>query len=154
MKTTLHLSLCLIFVLLLSCSSSNQINRHVFAIFEGNWQQENSTNIEQWQMHDTFLSGEVIKIQNQDTLTVEYLRIFSENNAIYYEATVPSQNEGKAIRFILTQQNKLNFTFENPNHDFPQKIVYNFKNKNTLNAIISGANKQIEFTYKKQNSIN
>ena len=126
-----------------------QTQLHSFAIFEGKWQLENSNTYEEWYVHNNSLTGQVIKIENTDTLIVEKLRIFSEGNEMYYEATVPSQNQGKAIRFKLTKQNNNSFTFENPNHDFPQKIEYRFKNKTTLNAIISGGSKRVSFNYNK-----
>lgn len=133
-----------------ACTSSLQNKIHeTFSSFEGNWQLENSNTSEIWKNHDTFLSGRVIKIEDIDTLLVENLRIFQEEDAIYYEATVPSQNAGKPIRFKLTEQNNNTFQFENPKHDFPKKITYTFLNKKELKAIISGGNKQVSFNYNK-----
>lgn len=149
MKTTKFYTVALLFVIVLACTNNKELN--TFRCFEGNWQLENSSTFENWKNNGTFYGGQVLKIENTDTLLLEKLRIFEENNVVYYEATVASQNDGKPIRFKLTQQNNTEFQFENPEHDFPQKLIYSFENKNKLNAIISGGNKQATFTYTKVN---
>jgi hypothetical protein len=134
--------------LVISCSSSTKQFPSAFSCFEGKWQLENSNTFEIWQKHDSFLSGQVIKIKNADTLLVEQLQIFQDKSNIYYEATVASQNNGKPVRFQLTGQSKNEFQFENSNHDFPKQIIYTFQDT-TLTAQISGGEKHVTFTYQK-----
>lgn len=149
MRTPKLYTIGILFIAALACT--NQKDLKTFTIFVGKWQLEDSNTFESWENHDTFLSGRVYKIENTDTLIVEKLRIFPDKNIVFYEATVPSQNNGNPVRFKLTQQNNSEFQFENPNHDFPQKIIYTFKNKNELTATISGENKQASFNYRKIN---
>lgn len=149
MKKPQLFTIALFLSLAFACSNKNKTQLDAFAIFEGSWQLKDSNTFEIWQNHDTFLSGQVINIENEDTLLVENLKIFRDKNETYYQATVPSQNEGKPVRFKLTAHSSNSFQFENPEHDFPQKIVYTFLNKKELLAIISGGIKQISFNYQK-----
>lgn len=149
MKTAHYFIIALIVLLNFGCTNTDKKQLRDFAAFKGTWQLENSNTFETWETCDNFIAGKVIKIENGDTLFVENLRILSDKNAIYYEATVPLQNKGKAVRFKLTEQNNNKFVFENPEHDFPQKISYTFLNKKEMKAIISGGNKQISLNYKK-----
>lgn len=149
MKIPLFLILLFVLGLLIACSSNTTHHLTEIQLFEGTWQLKNSNTFEIWQKQNNNLSGRVIKLENTDTLLVEQLRIFRDKKDIYYEATVPSQNNGQPVRFKLTKQNNNKFEFENPDHDFPQKIVYTFENKNELRAIISGENKEATFTYQK-----
>lgn len=148
MKTPKRYTFVFILAFALACTNNRQ-QFQTMQVFEGTWQQENTNTFEIWEKHKNLFSAQVIKIENADTLIVEKLRIFQDDNVIYYEATVPNQNKGEAIRFKLTRQNGKRFQFENPEHDFPQKIVYTFQNKTQLKAIISGGNKQAVFNYKK-----
>lgn len=147
MKTPILFKIFFLFILAVGCSDTDKSQLNYFTIFEGNWQLENSNTFESWENHGTFYSGQVIKVENADTIIVEELRIFTDRNTIYYEATVPSQNNGKPVRFKLIRQTNNEFQFENPNHDFPKKIIYTFLNKKELKAIISGGNKQARFNY-------
>lgn len=147
MKVPKFYIVALLIVVVLACTNNKDIG--TFRIFEGSWQVENTNTFERWENQGSFYSGHVLKIENTDTVLLEYLRIFEENAAIYYEATVPSQNNGKPVRFKLTQQTSIEFQFENKEHDFPQKITYSFQNKNKLKAIISGGNKQASINYQK-----
>lgn len=129
-----------------SCEVNNRFPDE-FNLFEGKWQLESSNTYEIWSKHKDQLTGSVIKTENKDTLIVENLRILSERNEIFYEASVPAQNNGKAIRFTLTYKHKNTFKFENPEHDFPQTIVYEFESRDTLLATIAGKEAQRTFTY-------
>lgn len=116
---------------------------------EGKWQLENSATFEIWKNCDSLLLGKVLKIKNLDTTLLEKLRIIKIDNDIFYEATVPSQNDGLPVLFQLIQQEKSEFGFVNMEHDFPKKIIYNLQTKNLLTATISGNDKSISFKYLK-----
>ncbi|MBT3383899.1 MAG: hypothetical protein HN778_06720 [Prolixibacteraceae bacterium] len=143
-----------IFLILLSsglihCSNkSNTKNfpKEIFVI-EGTWQLENSQTFEIWHFRDSIFKGNVIKTENSDTTILENLRIFKEKNGIFYEATVPSQNNGLPVKFKLIQAKQNEFIFENKKHDFPKKINYTFPDAGTLVANVSGNNKEITFKY-------
>jgi hypothetical protein len=63
-----------------------------------------------------------------------------------YTATVLKENQGKGVNFMLTKTDST-FTFENPNHDFPKKIVYQKLNDTEIFVQVSDG-KQKVFAYK------
>lgn len=124
----------------------NKIPKKLYSLI-GSWQVENTNTFEIWKLKEKIFYGRVIKIENNDTLIVENLRIYKDSDKFIYEATVPTQNEGRPIEFVLTQADKNTLLFENPEHDFPKKIAYRFVNQNQINATISGNNKQLSIKY-------
>ncbi len=80
------------------------------------------------------LTGEVVTI-------IEYLDITRNDDEIVYTASVPDQNQGSGIHFIQTRSDDT-FSFENPDHDFPQKIDYQMLTDTELIVKVSGGNKK------------
>jgi hypothetical protein len=58
-----------------------------------------------------------------------------------YTVTVPDQNDAKPVRFEMTSITDKQVVFENPAHDYPNKIVYNKTAEDSLIAEISGLKK-------------
>lgn len=110
---------------------------------------ENTNTYESWIRSENNFSGYVMQIQNNDTIILELLKIKMHNNSIYYEATVKNENKGKPVLFKLVNQNKNRFHFQNPKHDFPQNIIYDFSNDSVVNITISDSTKYRNFLYKK-----
>ena len=81
------------------------------------------------------------KLNGTDTILLETVQIVKENGQLYYIPTVSTQNEGKPVRFSLVEMTKTTFTFENPEHDFPQTISYRKIGKDSLIAEIAGTRK-------------
>lgn len=127
-------------------AQENQMPKELYGLI-GCWQLEESSTFELWELKQKIFHGRVIKIENNDTLTVERLRIYIEQKDIIYEATVAKQNNGKSVKFKLTNYDEKNFTFENPKHDFPQEITYTFINRNKLKATAGTDNKKLTFNY-------
>ncbi|HRK31171.1 MAG TPA: DUF6265 family protein [Tepidisphaeraceae bacterium] len=74
-------------------------------------------------------------IRGDVTVFFEYCRIEQRGEAIYYIA----QPGGKApTEFKLTQFDGKAAVFENPEHDFPNKIVYELIDQTTMKASIEG----------------
>jgi hypothetical protein len=67
----------------------------------------------------------------------EYLRIVQKGDEISYIA-LPSANE-KAETFKMISGSKSQITFENKEHDFPQRIIYTLNPDGTLLAAVEGA---------------
>lgn len=116
---------------------------------EGTWQLGDSNTFEIWEKENSELTGRVIKIEENDTLILERLKLKTIENSIFYEATVPTQNSGEPVQFELTKFDDKEFIFENPEHDFPKKIIYIFSTRNQVIAVISGNNKTSKFIYKR-----
>ncbi|TBX70056.1 hypothetical protein EZL74_04745 [Flavobacterium silvisoli] len=93
-----------------------------------NWKKEN----------DSTFSGSSYFINAKDTVHFESIRLTQKEEDLIYTATVTGQNDDQPVDFKLTSDNANSFTFENPAHDYPQKITYKKVDQNNLTATISG----------------
>ena len=112
---------------------------------------------EEWERtSDSLYTGISYAVKDGDTILLETLSLKYADGKLCYAPAVQSQNEGQEILFPLkeyvTSENK--FVFENPLHDFPQRIIYHFADDKTLNARIEGdvdgKMESSDFNYKKQ----
>lgn len=119
----------------------------------GTWKVENKENYERWKrINDSMLEGSAYKMkpgenEGRTKLTTEYLSIKVIADKIVYQATVPNQNNGKAVDFELNQSLKNKYSFENLSHDFPKKIQYTKLNDTTIFVEVLGENDK-GFSYK------
>jgi hypothetical protein len=129
-----------------SCSNHNE-NQEYNSIQQLKWICDTWQNVsdsvltkEEWaEQGDTLLSGIGLALaNNKDTLFYERLRIGFRNNILYYMPTLQGQNNEKEVLFKLTALSDTHFVFENPMHDFPQKISYSHRTKNELYAEVEG----------------
>ncbi len=83
--------------------------------------------LESWKI-DTWreMNGKGLKVVGQDTTLLEQLQIKLSKGRFSYISTVPDQNEGKPVPFKMVSSDSMKFVFENLQHDFPQRIVYQF----------------------------
>lgn len=110
----------------------------------GSWKNKSAKtlDIETWKkLNDSIFLGRSYSLQGTDTVSSEHIRIEQHSGKLYYIPTVKNQNNGKAITFTLTSSSKNQLVFENPEHDFPQKITYSQITKDSLIAEISGTRK-------------
>lgn len=98
---------------------------------------------ENWEkVNDSVMHGEsYFVVGGKDTVFAETVELTSENGKLAYTVTVPGQNDEKPVRFDLTSSTENQLVFENPQHDFPNKIVYNKIPSDSLTAEISGMQK-------------
>jgi hypothetical protein len=102
---------------------------------------ENSITRERWTKEsDTILRGKSYTIKSGDTVFSEQLSIEKRGDGIYYVAVV-KHNPGP-VDFKLTLLSERKAVFENPAHDFPQKITYIHEYDGSLFAQIEGINKE------------
>ncbi|MEM6262823.1 MAG: DUF6265 family protein [Bacteroidota bacterium] len=73
-----------------------------------------------------------------DTIILETIRVIQQRDSLIYVANVKNQNEGKDVVFRQEALSASEFTFHNPDHDFPQTISYCQVEENLLVATISG----------------
>lgn len=107
----------------------------------GRWQNtsEEGTVSESWsKADDSTFRGSGLFMMGTDTLSKEELRLEQRGEELFYVPTVKNQNEGKAVRFKMTSLTEKTVVFENPEHDFPQKITYARVTNDSLQAEISG----------------
>lgn len=138
------LTLLILVSVKVSCAQSN------FPDFlTGTWKMENKEMYEHWdKLNESSLRGFSYKLNDGQMTISEYLDISETNKEITYTATVLNQNQGKGVSFKLTKTDST-LTLENPNHDFPKKIVYQKLNEKEIFVRVSDG-KQIGFEYKMQ----
>ncbi|HRN40690.1 MAG TPA: DUF6265 family protein [Vicingus sp.] len=114
-------------------------------------QQDQMLIYESWsKTSDELLTGKSYYTENGDTMLLETIEIKQIDGELFYCPAVSNQNEGKAIEFKLTSNKPNHLIFENPEHDFPKKIVY-IQEGNNINAWIEGDGKKIPFFMTKIN---
>ena len=77
-------------------------------------------------------------IAGPDTLSSETVSLQQTASGVFYIATVKGQNNDKSVPFKLTSATTTHLIFENPTHDFPQKITYTKISADSMVAEISG----------------
>lgn len=110
----------------------------IHKLFPGKWKMEieNAEVYEEWEMlSETELVGKSYNIKNE-------VQIISEN--LYFKKfadqwTYVAVPEGQSIAlFALIEYSPKKFVFENKEHDFPQRIIYEFHKDGKLTAAIEG----------------
>ncbi len=90
---------------------------------------------EEWQKSsETEFFGKAYLIRNDSIGSSEILKLNSDSDGIYYTADV--SHNPKPVRFNMVKFSANEISFENPEHDFPQKITYERKDDNSLLATI------------------
>jgi hypothetical protein len=112
-----------------------------FAWLAGCW--DGSTggreSLEQWMKPaGQTLLGMSRTVANDKTVAYEFLRIHEQDGEIYYTAKPSGQAEAS---FKLVKHADKEAVFENPQHDFPQRIIYKLEKDGSLAAAIEGMSK-------------
>lgn len=118
----------------------------------GTWDRTNvgpgETAFEEWEhVSDSSYVGRGVTIASEDTVFVEELELRLTDDAIYYIAETPGNAE--PVFFRLTTVTDTSFISENPEHDFPTRITYEWNN-GYLQAVISGGDQSVEFAFRKR----
>jgi len=111
--------------------------------------------VEIWQkQYNKKLTGETFYIIGNAEESKEKIDLVLSEGRIYYSSKVNGQNEGESVQFTLIKMEKNKFIFENKEHDFPQRIIYELRLPNELIASIEGDTiegfKKIVYKYKKK----
>jgi hypothetical protein len=130
-------------------SPSNDLDK--LSWLAGKWNRTNAktgrSGYEVWKkISKTEWIGKGVTMKGTDTLFVEKLKLISREGNIYYVADVP-QNKSEVL-FKFAELSEHGFVCENPQHDFPKKMVYSLEG-NKLKAIISGDGKIMEYLFEK-----
>lgn len=155
-NTKIYIGLLFILATLVSCKNESQIE--VFGIktkkkylqlenanwFIGKWENltETARFEEIWsKVNDSTFLGESIVVIARDTVFYEKMDLFQKNDSLILKISVKDQNKEKPVSFYMTKSNDNQLVFENPKHDFPNKIVYNKINSDSIVATIEGIKK-------------
>ena len=135
-NTHILLFLFLPFILLFAACSNSKLDSLEFII--GKWETKSGigTSYETWtRVNDTLFEGNALYIINGDTAFTEELKIVFSNNEINYIA-LPNGQEETAFKLVKAESKKA--VFENPTHDFPNRISYTRTYEDSLSAIVEG----------------
>lgn len=108
---------------------------------EGSWylNEEDMTTVESWRIaNDSTMYGLSYTLKGTDTISKETIALEERDGQLTYIPTVNNQNNAQPVPFPKTISTRNNLVFENPAHDFPQKITYEQISTDTLVAEISG----------------
>ena len=131
-------------LIVISCQNKNASKYEKIASMNwllGAWENkmEEGNLSENWIMkNDSTFVGESYFIKGKDTISAESMELSQKREDLFYIPTVKGQNNDEPVTFKLTTATINEFTFENPTHDYPQKIVYKMVNATNLVATISG----------------
>lgn len=125
-------------IFLLSILSLNAQDEAILKLFPGKWKMESDKleYYEEWKIvNDTELLGNGYDIENSNKKESEtiYLKKFGTEWA--YVAIPINQT---ITLFALTSFSGNKFIFENGEHDFPQRVIYEFVSDTQLNARVEG----------------
>lgn len=136
---------------LASCSNSEQSTTENSSIkyselekawwLIGEWQNTSAEGqvSEVWEKkNDSAYAGKSYFMKGTDTVSSERISLEQNGNQLFYIPIVKGQNDGQPVKFTLTSSSINQLIFDNPAHDFPQKISYTQVTGDSLLAEISG----------------
>ncbi len=115
---------------------------------------------EEWKKVDkNYLQSTGYMLKGKDTIINERVALTNTEAGIFYTSTVEDQNnpqdpgDKQPVAFKMTKAENNTYVFENPEHDFPKRIVYKMVTADSLHAYVDdGAEtgKRQNFYYKRQ----
>ncbi|MRX40110.1 hypothetical protein GJU43_12555 [Flavobacterium sp. LC2016-23] len=138
------ITLLMLLTVVVSCQKKESVEKDKIKIADwliGNWENKSPDGLltEDWQkVNDSTFSATSYFIKGKDTLHFEKIVLSQKGEKLTYSATVNGQNNDKAIDFPSTSETETKLVFENPQHDYPQKITYTKGANNTLTAEVTG----------------
>jgi hypothetical protein len=121
---------------------------------EGDWKRQTKRGeaTETWhRVSENTMEGSAYMVSDSETQFTEYLRIETLGDEIFYTAK-PVQNP-YPTSFRLVTHDGNHFVFENPNHDFPQRIIYTRQSEDELLVRIEGPmdgeTRSVDFRFEK-----
>ncbi len=147
-----YLAIFIVLIFVLSCSNQKETPKEasnlIFDKLVGTWQLAGEDQFEQWRKNDDgSYSSRAFSVINNDTLTMEEVKIVSDAGKWNFITLVKGQNKGKAITFTSTVLQDTLVQFENPAHDFPRMINYRLATANNMQAFIGGTTDTIYFNF-------
>jgi hypothetical protein len=134
MRATQAMALAIIFL-----SASAQADIHALSWLTGCWALDGRDpgSTEQWMAPaGKSMLGVNRTVSNDQTVAFEFMRIIEDDDGNIIFIALPSGQE--KAKFTLTAISDSEVVFENPQHDFPQKIIYRQDDENSLVGRIEG----------------
>ncbi|GGB85939.1 hypothetical protein GCM10007424_27500 [Flavobacterium suaedae] len=108
--------------------------------WEGHSSENETTEVWEKQNDSTFTGYSFILSPNKDTIMSEEMILDQRGDSLHLVINARNQNNDKPVAFTLTGFAANKYIFENPDHDFPTRIIYNKIAEDSLLAEISGQN--------------
>lgn len=108
----------------------------------GTWEMKTDKGsvFESWIKHENGnYEGTGYKLVNGEKRIRERIELIVQDGIYFYIPSVPDQNDGAPVPFKCTLMTETEMVFENPQHDFPQRISYRLISETELLAEISGS---------------
>ena len=156
-----NLPLSLVFILLFSFANSFAQNDPCvkkFSWLTGKWsmQENGSTIVEQWSFFNGSLKCMSYQVKGNDTTLIENASIScigGKSVFTYYPEKKDEEHTVKPVHFVLVSEENNKYIFENMEHDFPQRVVYQRVSETSCHAWIegmeNGKQQKIDFNYTK-----
>ena len=128
----------LLFIILLISQLSYSQDDSILQLFQGKWKMETDKAeiYEEWIVSsDTELIGKSFSVEAGNEFVSEELCLKKFGRQWAYVAVPEGQN---ITLFLLVEYKPKKFVFENNEHDFPQRIIYEFHKDGRMTAAIEG----------------
>lgn len=89
-------------------------------------------------------------IADKDTVFFEHVLLEVANDSLFYRVYERKEKLSQAVSFYATKIDKNEIVFENPKHDFPNKIIYSKITRDSIVACIYGSKKTEMFSMKRK----
>jgi hypothetical protein len=136
-----------------SCNTKN-ISLSDFSFLQGKWSvsADSLEYFEEWlPANDLVMQGKGGELRGRDTVFFETIKIEQRGTDFFYIVT--GIDNDLPVYFKFTGFKNDSIVFENPRHDFPQRIIYFRLSVNSIFACIDGLDagkySRIEFPYQK-----
>ena len=154
MKKFLGLLLCVFALASCNDPQNGKQTKFDFSKLVGDWKTsgENPSTLERWSLNGDAMNGASFSVDGSVMEIQETIRIDGLETTPVYSPKVANQNDGHEIHFTCVNQNPNRIEFINEQHDFPQVILYEFINDDSLQATIStyplnDTSKKMTFSY-------
>lgn len=137
MKTPYTIFIFLFLFLNKNYFAQDNIDINAFDFLAGKWEADFTKfkYYEEWEKDDCGYSGFGYRIKDGKRFDGEKLLLQNIHGYISYIATVGKQ---QPILFALINNSENVYTFENKEHDFPQKIIYRLIDSNSIIVLVQG----------------
>lgn len=131
-----------IILVITSCGKSKEVSKIVGKDWlVGKWENKSDDGnlLEIWRkVNDSLFIGESYFIKEKDTLHSEKIELKQQGEELLYTTTIKGQNNDKPVTFKQNVEIAKQLVFENPNNEYPRKIIYKPFAKDHLLIEISG----------------
>lgn len=127
-------------LLLYSCSSTPEDSLN-FQQMRGKWKMDGQSVFEQWTESEAAILEGVSYVTNEEGFQfIEFMTIEQPDTCedYYLKAVVVEKDSDTPTFFKLSHFSENTLGFSNPQHDYPQNIIYKFESDSTLLITISG----------------